>query len=56
MKKLELKKQTIATLTEKEQANVKAGTDDGIQDYRPCWVNLWTLYHCRIYYTGPRPE
>jgi hypothetical protein len=45
-KKLELNKQTIDNLTNEELADIKAGA------HKPCWENLWTLYHCDVMYTG----
>jgi hypothetical protein len=48
-KKLVLNKQTISTLDSKELSEIKAG-------YDACWENLWTLYYCKVVYTGPRPE
>jgi hypothetical protein len=44
-----LNKQTISTLDSKELSEIKAGND-------ACWENLWTLYYCKVVYTGPRPE
>jgi len=48
MKKLELKKKTIANLTTEEMRVVKAG--------KGCWENLWTLYHCDVVYTRTDPR
>jgi hypothetical protein len=51
-KKLTLNKETVAhleTLGRKEQKEVK-GADAAA--YEPCWENLWTLYHCKVMYTG----
>jgi hypothetical protein len=48
-KKLVLNKQTVSTLASKELSEIKAGACD------PCWENLWTLYYCKVIYTGP-PE
>ncbi|MCK4762386.1 MAG: class I lanthipeptide [Candidatus Aminicenantes bacterium] len=45
MKKLSLNKKTIANLTKQELSEIKAG-------YKPCWENLWTMYHCDLFYTG----
>ncbi len=45
--KLTLKKETIVDLTREELKQIKAG-------HPPCWVNLYTLYHCDIFCTtGP---
>jgi len=49
MKKLELKKKTIANLTKKEMSEAKAG-------YKKCWENLWSLYYCDYIWTGKIPE
>jgi len=48
MKKLELKKNTIANLTTQEMSVIKAG--------KACWENLWTLYHCDVVYTRTDPR
>lgn len=48
-KKLNLGKQTISNLTTKELKETKAGL-------KPCWENLWTLYHCDVIYTCTVPE
>lgn len=49
MKKLELKKRTIANLTNEEMKEVKGGL-------KACWENLWTLYHCDVVYTRTDPN
>lgn len=46
MKKLELKKRTIANLSKTEMSEIKAG------GFAACWENLWTLYYCDIVCTG----
>jgi natural product precursor len=48
MKKLELKKRTVANLTKQEMSEIKGG-------YRACWENLWTLYNCDVVYTYTKP-
>ncbi|MCK4760608.1 MAG: class I lanthipeptide [Candidatus Aminicenantes bacterium] len=45
VKKLELKKETIARLTPEELSEIKAG-------YKACWENLWSLYYCGVIWTG----
>jgi hypothetical protein len=45
MKKLDLKKSTIANLTQKEMNEINGGVNTA------CWENLWTLYHCQVVYT-----
>jgi len=50
MKKLELKKETIASLTKKEMNDIKAGKYEG------CWENLWTIYYCAYIWTGDVPK
>ena len=51
LKKLTLNKETVANLeilSREAQAEVK-GAYDG------CWENLYTLYYCRLIYTGEKP-
>ncbi len=49
MKKLELKKETVARLSKEELDDVRA------RGPIPCWENIWTLYECGAVYTGPFP-
>jgi len=47
-RKLELNKQTIDNLTKDDLQEIRAGK----AKYEPCWENLWTLYYCKVMYTG----
>ncbi len=52
LQKLVLNKETISNLevlTRQEMAEV-----DGM--HKACWENLWTLYYCRLIWTGDAPE
>lgn len=52
LKKLTLNKETISNLellSKEAQSEVIAG-------HKACWENLWTLYYCKIIWTGKDPE
>ncbi len=50
-RKLVLKKQSIAELSEKKMSVIRGG-------FEGCWENLWTGYHCDIVWSGggERPD
>ena len=53
VKKLKLNKETVSNLdvlSREDQRDVKAA-------FLACWENLWTLYYCKLIWTGDqKPE